>query len=140
MTFRRKSLLLPVATALFATSLVASAVTLRVANQGDALSLDPHSLNESLQLAVLENVYEPLVARDGRVLVDRAYGHKRFDTVSSDNVAAGYEGTNHLIGLGHREIVLITSAQSHVHLRDRVRGYRKALKEAGLAGRCLVGL
>jgi peptide/nickel transport system substrate-binding protein len=33
----------------------------RIANQGDALSMDPHSLNESLQLTVVGNVYEPLV-------------------------------------------------------------------------------
>ncbi len=69
------------------------------------------------------------------VLVDRAAGHKRFDTVSSDNVAAGYEGTAHLIKLGHRDIALLTSADSHLHLRDRVQGYRDALKEHGLADR-----
>jgi len=40
------------------------AVTLRVANQGDAQSMDPHSLNESLQLTFTNNIYEPLVARD----------------------------------------------------------------------------
>ncbi len=50
--------------ALSATSIIAAAVTLRIANQGDALSLDPHSLNESLQLTVLGNIYEPLVTRD----------------------------------------------------------------------------
>jgi len=42
----------------------AHAVTLRVANQGDAQSMDPHSLNESLQLTFTNNIYEPLVARD----------------------------------------------------------------------------
>ncbi len=52
------------AVALAAASLNASAVTLKVANQGDALSMDPHSLNESLQLSVTGNVYEPLVTRD----------------------------------------------------------------------------
>ena len=41
----------------------ASAVTLRIGNQGDALSMDPHSLSESLQISVNENVYEPLVTR-----------------------------------------------------------------------------
>ncbi|MBC7434822.1 MAG: ABC transporter substrate-binding protein [Bdellovibrionales bacterium] len=46
------------------TSLVAGAVTLKIGNQGDALSMDPHSLNESLQISVNENVYEPLVMRD----------------------------------------------------------------------------
>ena len=40
------------------------AATLRVANQGDAQSMDPHSLNESMQLSFTGNVYEPLVARD----------------------------------------------------------------------------
>ncbi len=46
------------------TSFTASAQTLRVANQGDALSMDPHSLNESLQLSVTGNVYESLVIRN----------------------------------------------------------------------------
>ncbi|MEP6825935.1 MAG: ABC transporter substrate-binding protein, partial [Ramlibacter sp.] len=41
-----------------------SAQTVRIANQGDALSMDPHSLNESLQLSVTSNVYEPLVGRN----------------------------------------------------------------------------
>jgi peptide/nickel transport system substrate-binding protein len=42
----------------------AHAQTVRIGNQGDALSMDPHSLNESLQLSVTGNVYEPLVTRD----------------------------------------------------------------------------
>ncbi len=63
MKFRKKTLLGLAGVALTATTFVASAVTLRIANQGDALSLDPHSLNESLQLTVLNNIYEPLVTR-----------------------------------------------------------------------------
>ena len=63
MRFNRKLSLTLTAAALAATSFTACAVTLRVANQGDALSLDPHSLNESLQLSVVANVYEPLVTR-----------------------------------------------------------------------------
>ncbi|HSV54059.1 MAG TPA: ABC transporter substrate-binding protein [Burkholderiaceae bacterium] len=53
-----------VAAVLAAASFVAGAQTIRVANQGDALSMDPHSLNESLQLSVTGNVYEPLVGRN----------------------------------------------------------------------------
>jgi peptide/nickel transport system substrate-binding protein len=45
----------------------AAAKTFKYANQGDALSMDPHSLNESLQLNFTFNVYEPLVGR-GRKL------------------------------------------------------------------------
>ncbi|MBA2675781.1 ABC transporter substrate-binding protein [Ramlibacter sp.] len=48
---------------LCAAALGAQAQTVRIANQGDALSMDPHSLNESLQLSVTGNVYEPLVGR-----------------------------------------------------------------------------
>lgn len=47
-----------------AASFSAGAQTIRIANQGDALSMDPHSLNESLQLSVTGNVYEALVARN----------------------------------------------------------------------------
>jgi peptide/nickel transport system substrate-binding protein len=39
-------------------------VVLKVANQGDVLSLDPHSLNEAVQLSFLNNVFESLVTRD----------------------------------------------------------------------------
>lgn len=42
----------------------AQALVLRVANRGDVQSMDPHSLNESLQLSFLGNLYEPLVARN----------------------------------------------------------------------------
>ena len=43
---------------------VGHAVTLRVANVGDVQSMDPHSLNETLQLSFTASVYEPLVGRD----------------------------------------------------------------------------
>lgn len=42
----------------------AQAETLRIASQGDATSLDPHSHNESFTNYFLANVYEGLVARD----------------------------------------------------------------------------
>lgn len=50
----------------------ASAATLRVANQGDANSMDPHSLNESLQLSFTGNIYEPLVGRDKKLALTPA--------------------------------------------------------------------
>ncbi len=45
----------------------AQATTFRIADQGDALSMDPHSLNESLQLSFTGNIYEPLVAHDKKL-------------------------------------------------------------------------
>jgi len=52
--------------AVFGSTLVAApaaAKTFKYANQGDALSMDPHSLNESLQLNFTAHIYEPLVGR-----------------------------------------------------------------------------
>ena len=60
-TLRRSITTLAALSAL--TALSAHAVTLKVANPGDALSMDPHSLNETLQISVTSNVYEPLVTR-----------------------------------------------------------------------------
>ncbi len=59
-----KTLAATLVAAAMATMGAASAQTIRIGNQGDALSMDPHSLNESLQLSVTGNVYEPLVTRD----------------------------------------------------------------------------
>ncbi|NKE67805.1 ABC transporter substrate-binding protein [Ramlibacter sp. RBP-2] len=64
MIFNMKLLQAALLAALGVASLGAGAQTVRIANQGDSLSMDPHSLNESLQLSVTGNVYEPLVGRN----------------------------------------------------------------------------
>src|SRR6478752_2537963 len=64
MKFKSTLLSAAVLCAVAAASPAAFAQTLRVANQGDALSMDPHSLNESLQFSVTGNVYEGLVIRN----------------------------------------------------------------------------
>jgi len=63
MTFRSTLLVL----ALGLGAGLSGAATLRVANQGDAQSMDPHSLNETLQLSFTGNIYEPLVGRDKKL-------------------------------------------------------------------------
>ena len=57
------------------------AATLRVANAGDVLSMDPHSLQESLQLSFTANVYEPLVMRGKDMSLQPALATK-WSTVS----------------------------------------------------------
>ena len=64
MKFQKKVAAAAVFAALAALSLGGHAQTIRIANQGDALSMDPHSLNEALQLSVTSNMYEPLVGRN----------------------------------------------------------------------------
>jgi peptide/nickel transport system substrate-binding protein len=58
-----------VGAALALATFVAPAQTFKFANQGDALSMDPHSLNESFQLAFTGNVYEPLIGRGKKLEV-----------------------------------------------------------------------
>ena len=42
----------------------------------------------------------------------------------------GHQSTRYLLGLGHRRIAYVLGAVTRAHFRDRVRGYRAALKEA----------
>ncbi|MEM1210895.1 MAG: LacI family DNA-binding transcriptional regulator [Planctomycetota bacterium] len=53
--------------------------------------------------------------------------------VYPDDVAAGQIATQHLIELGHRKIAYADlSTTSHYSHKDRLEGYRKAMKRAGL--------
>jgi peptide/nickel transport system substrate-binding protein len=56
-----------VAVSLTLAASLSHAVTLRVSDQGDVQSMDPHSLNESLQLSFTGNVYESLIERDKKM-------------------------------------------------------------------------
>ncbi len=64
MTMRTKSAATVLALVAALAAAGVNAQTIRVANQGDALSMDPHSLSESLQFSITGNVYEPLVGRN----------------------------------------------------------------------------
>ncbi len=72
MKFKTHLTAIAAATTLALLAAGAQAQTVRIANQGDSLSMDPHSLNESLQLSVTGNVYEPLVGRGKDLLLTPA--------------------------------------------------------------------
>jgi peptide/nickel transport system substrate-binding protein len=79
MTLRPKlkaALLCGLITAGLCAASAASAVTFRIADQGDITSMDPHSLNESLQLSFLASIYEPLVTRDKKLALAPALATK----------------------------------------------------------------
>lgn len=50
-----------------------------------------------------------------------------------DNVTAFQHMVEYLISLGHRRIGLITGLKGNPHTIDRMKGYRKALEDAGIA-------
>ncbi len=54
------------------------------------------------------------------------------DTVTSDNFKIGYDGTQYLIGTGHRRIALAQGRENLLLYRERLRGYRKALEDNGI--------
>lgn len=53
-------------------------------------------------------------------------------TVAATNWAGGLAATEHLLGLGHRHIGMVTGPDSLMCSRDRLDGYRAALRRAGI--------
>jgi peptide/nickel transport system substrate-binding protein len=53
-------------------ALPAGAVTFKWANNGDIRAMDPYTLNETVQNALLQNIYEPLVRRNKQLQTEPA--------------------------------------------------------------------
>ncbi len=66
------------------------------------------------------------------VVVDRDLPGLEADCVLADNFQGGYLATRHLLERRHRRIACITGPSELTPSADRVRGYRKALEEAGI--------
>jgi LacI family transcriptional regulator len=66
------------------------------------------------------------------VAVDREDPDLRLDCVVADNFGGSVAATKHLLALGHRRIACIARASGLSNATERVRGYRVALREAGL--------
>ena len=66
------------------------------------------------------------------VLIDRIPLGFIGDAVMTDNFSAAYDGTRHLIELGHRRIAIITGQLNLSNGLDRLDGFRKALQEEHL--------
>lgn len=64
------------------------------------------------------------------VLVD-SY-HPLFDSITVDNRRGAYLATNHLISLGHKSIGLLNANPHSTPARERLEGYKQAMKEANL--------
>jgi peptide/nickel transport system substrate-binding protein len=63
MTLKRKTIVAFVFIAQAAMFSVVSAETVHISNQGDALSMDPRSFNETLEINVTGNMFEGLAGR-----------------------------------------------------------------------------
>lgn len=56
-----------------------------------------------------------------------------FDAINVDNYGGAYAMVRHLAGLGHRRIALICGPAENADARERLRGYRDALRAEGIA-------
>ncbi|HLE32574.1 MAG TPA: LacI family DNA-binding transcriptional regulator [Bacteroidota bacterium] len=65
------------------------------------------------------------------VLVDTY--HPSFDSFTVENVQGAYTAAKHLISLGHQKIGILNANLESVPARERLHGFQKAVKEAGLS-------
>jgi len=72
----------------------------------------------------------PVVLLDSAA--ERARGGTRFDVLTIDNYGGAYAMVLHLVGLGHREIAIIKGPARNQDARERLRGFRAALRKAKL--------
>ena len=66
------------------------------------------------------------------VVADRAIPQALADVVLVNNEQGGYDATHHLISLGHRRTACITGPSDLTPSADRIHGYKRALREAGI--------
>src|SRR5471030_2845346 len=75
-------------------------------------------------LSALRATGKPLVLIDMKL--------RGYSSVNPDNLAGGQLATRHLIALGRHRIALIAGPLGHYSIRERARGYRQALFDAGM--------
>jgi LacI family transcriptional regulator len=66
------------------------------------------------------------------VLVDRSITDFDADLVQGDSIGGARQLVDHLIELGHTRIAMVTETSEVSTARDRLRGYREALENAGI--------
>lgn len=91
----------------------------------DGIVLIPYSLNGK-QIEMIQKNNIPLI------VLDQEIQNHQTDCIVLDNEIAGYESTHHLIELGHKDIAIITGNYNHYTTVGRLKGYKKAMVEAGL--------
>jgi LacI family transcriptional regulator len=66
------------------------------------------------------------------IVADRDIAEPSVDVVLVNNEEGGYQATRHLVLVGHKRIACIAGPSNLTPSADRVRGYQRALAEAGI--------
>lgn len=79
-------------------------------------------------------IYEELLKRNTPTVLlgHRAPFCEKFVNVETDDISASFAATKHLIELGHRRIAFFAGPAAAPSSQERLEGYRRALREAGL--------
>jgi LacI family transcriptional regulator len=97
-----------------------------LAFQVEGLLIAPVGESSKPNLRILKKNGTPFV------LIDRSITGYEGDLVQGDSVAGAERLVEHLIGLGHRRIAMVSETGEVSTARDRERGYRQALQRAGI--------
>lgn len=98
---------------------------LLLSRQVDGFLISPAETNfDSLEF--IQKQQKPIV------LLDRHIGNPDIDVVRGDSERGAYVLTNHLIGLKHQHIALLSGSETVSTAADRAKGYKRAMLEAGL--------
>lgn len=114
--------------------------TLAVNGKNEIIDAPDHLLGQSLDGVIVVGAFaggtiESLLAHRPypAVLVDGPGTPQTFDVIASDNTGGARLAVEHLIGLGHRHIGLVTRlASSNPNFEEREKGYGVAMATAGL--------
>ncbi len=85
-------------------------------------------LPDNIERRIIENPQEifPIVS------VSEELSSQVVPHVGIDNAAAAQMATNHLLELGHKRIAHLCGPKDNILTRQRIKGYRKAMLEAGI--------
>ena len=92
----------------------------------EGLIIAPASPDSKQLLAVLQRTTIPIVA------LDRPIEGSDIPVVVAENLAGARSATEHLIEHGYERIVCLTGEDKLYTIRERLQGYRRAMKAAGL--------
>ena len=100
-----------------------------VAQRIDGCILSP-ALSTEANTALLQHHRIPYV------ILERSFpdSEQRHNFVGHDNFQSGFLATRHLLAAGHRQIAFSGWDSPIPNVRERVDGYRAALREAGIGG------
>lgn len=100
-------------------------ISVLLQRQVDGVLLVPASA-DSASIAQLRARAVPVVVLDRRV------EHAQADAVRCDSEQGAYQLIQHLLGLGHRYIAILSGPPGVSTAAERLAGYRRALDEAGI--------